>query len=56
MERLRQEGFTLLSETPRKGADNKMVCFTALAPTLFLLVGLLILYAIPAVSARLFRV
>ncbi|GAA4428671.1 methylmalonyl-CoA epimerase [Pontibacter saemangeumensis] len=27
MERLRQEGFTLLSETPRKGADNKLVCF-----------------------------
>ena len=27
MERLKQEGFTLLSETPRKGADNKLVCF-----------------------------
>ena len=27
MERLRQEGFVLLNETPKKGADNKMVCF-----------------------------
>jgi methylmalonyl-CoA/ethylmalonyl-CoA epimerase len=27
MERLRSEGFELLSETPKPGADNKMVCF-----------------------------
>ncbi|WP_293789093.1 methylmalonyl-CoA epimerase [uncultured Pedobacter sp.] len=27
MERLHQEGFVLLSESPKKGADNKMVCF-----------------------------
>lgn len=27
MERLRAEGFTLLNEQPKKGADNKMVCF-----------------------------
>lgn len=27
MERLRQEGFTLLNETPKPGADNKLVCF-----------------------------
>jgi len=27
MERLRNEGFTLLSDSPKKGADNKMVCF-----------------------------
>lgn len=27
MERLRKEGFTLLNEQPKKGADNKMVCF-----------------------------
>jgi methylmalonyl-CoA/ethylmalonyl-CoA epimerase len=27
MERLKKEGFTLLNETPKKGADNKMVCF-----------------------------
>ncbi|MCJ8164901.1 methylmalonyl-CoA epimerase [Pontibacter sp. E15-1] len=27
MERLKQEGFTLLSEAPKKGADNKLVCF-----------------------------
>lgn len=27
MERLRKEGFTLLNEAPKKGADNKLVCF-----------------------------
>jgi methylmalonyl-CoA/ethylmalonyl-CoA epimerase len=27
MERLRQEGFILLNEAPKKGADNKLVCF-----------------------------
>lgn len=27
MARLRAEGFTLLNETPKKGADNKLVCF-----------------------------
>ncbi|MFY0599235.1 MAG: methylmalonyl-CoA epimerase [Cyclobacteriaceae bacterium] len=27
MERLRQEGFELLNEIPKKGADNKLVCF-----------------------------
>ena len=27
MERLRAEGFTILNETPKKGADNKLVCF-----------------------------
>ena len=27
MERLRQEGFILLNETPKRGADNKLVCF-----------------------------
>jgi methylmalonyl-CoA/ethylmalonyl-CoA epimerase len=27
MERLRAEGFQLLSEEPRPGADNKLVCF-----------------------------
>jgi methylmalonyl-CoA/ethylmalonyl-CoA epimerase len=27
MERLKREGFTLLSETPKLGADNKLVCF-----------------------------
>ncbi len=27
MARLRAEGFELLSETPRPGADNKLVCF-----------------------------
>jgi len=27
MDRLRNEGFTLLNEQPKKGADNKMVCF-----------------------------
>jgi methylmalonyl-CoA/ethylmalonyl-CoA epimerase len=27
MERLKNEGFTLLSEKPKPGADNKLVCF-----------------------------
>ncbi len=27
MKRLAQEGFVLLQETPKKGADNKLVCF-----------------------------
>ncbi len=27
MKRLVAEGFTLLQETPKKGADNKLVCF-----------------------------
>lgn len=27
MERLKTEGFVLLNETPKMGADNKMVCF-----------------------------
>ncbi|PSR53307.1 methylmalonyl-CoA epimerase [Adhaeribacter arboris] len=27
MNRLRQAGFTLLNETPKPGADNKLVCF-----------------------------
>jgi methylmalonyl-CoA/ethylmalonyl-CoA epimerase len=27
MARLKKEGFRLLSDVPRKGADNKLVCF-----------------------------
>lgn len=27
MERLREEGFQILNEKPKKGADNKLVCF-----------------------------
>jgi len=27
MQRLKEEGFTLLNETPKPGADNKLVCF-----------------------------
>lgn len=27
MERLRNEGFTLLNEKPKAGADNKLICF-----------------------------
>jgi len=27
MKRLQEEGFQLLSETPKKGADNKLICF-----------------------------
>lgn len=27
MKRLQKEGFVLLNETPKQGADNKLVCF-----------------------------
>ena len=27
MQRLKSEGFTLLNEPPKKGADNKLICF-----------------------------
>lgn len=27
MQRLKNEGFTLLNEQPKRGADNKLVCF-----------------------------
>ena len=27
MQRLKHEGFTLLNEQPKRGADNKLVCF-----------------------------
>lgn len=27
MERLKKEGFKILNDTPKKGADNKLVCF-----------------------------
>lgn len=27
MDRLKESGFILLSEVPRKGADNKLICF-----------------------------
>ncbi|HTB05861.1 MAG TPA: methylmalonyl-CoA epimerase [Bacteroidia bacterium] len=27
MERLKKSGFTLLSDTPKQGADNKLICF-----------------------------
>jgi methylmalonyl-CoA/ethylmalonyl-CoA epimerase len=27
MKRLEAEGFRLLNETPKRGADNKLVCF-----------------------------
>lgn len=27
MKRLKKEGFTILNETPKEGADNKLVCF-----------------------------
>jgi methylmalonyl-CoA/ethylmalonyl-CoA epimerase len=27
MERLKNEGFVLLNDTPKEGADNKLVCF-----------------------------
>ncbi len=27
MERLKSEGYTLLNEVPKRGADNKLICF-----------------------------
>jgi methylmalonyl-CoA/ethylmalonyl-CoA epimerase len=27
MERLKAEGFVLINEQPKKGADNKLICF-----------------------------
>ena len=27
IERLKKEGFQLIHETPKKGADNKLICF-----------------------------
>jgi methylmalonyl-CoA/ethylmalonyl-CoA epimerase len=27
IERLKSEGFVVINDTPRKGADNKMICF-----------------------------
>jgi len=27
MKRMKEEGFTLLNEEPKKGADNKLICF-----------------------------
>jgi len=27
IKRLKEEGFTIINETPKKGADNKLVCF-----------------------------
>lgn len=27
MQRLKEQGFTLLSDTPKRGADNKLICF-----------------------------
>ena len=27
MERLKNEGITLLNDDPKKGADNKLICF-----------------------------
>ena len=27
IKRLKKEGFTIINETPKKGADNKLICF-----------------------------
>lgn len=40
MERLKAEGFTLLNEVPKQGADNKLVCFLHPANTNGVLVEL----------------
>lgn len=40
MKRLQDEGFTLLNTTPKKGADNKLVCFLHPKQTLGVLIEL----------------
>jgi methylmalonyl-CoA/ethylmalonyl-CoA epimerase len=40
MERLKKEGFTLINEKPKKGADNKWVCFVHPKDTLGVLIEL----------------
>ena len=40
MERLKKEGFTLLNEIPKKGADNKLICFVHPKDTLGVLMEL----------------
>lgn len=40
MARLKEEGFTLLSDQPLKGADNKLICFLHPKSTLGVLVEL----------------
>lgn len=40
MERLKGEGFTLLSDQPLKGADNKLICFLHPKSTLGVLIEL----------------
>jgi len=40
MHRLKEKGFTLLNEYPKKGADNKLICFIHPKDTLGVLVEL----------------
>ena len=40
MERLKSEGFVLLNEVPKRGADNKLVCFLHPKGTNYVLVEL----------------
>ena len=40
MKRLKEEGFVLLNEEPKRGADNKLVCFVHPKNTLGVLVEL----------------
>jgi len=40
MARLKEEGFTLLSDQPLKGADNKLICFLHPKSTLGVLIEL----------------
>ncbi len=40
MERLRKEGFVLLNDTPKEGADNKLICFVHPKNTLGVLIEL----------------
>ena len=40
MERLKNEGFVLLNETPKEGADNKLICFLHPKGTYWVLIEL----------------
>ena len=40
MERLKKQGFTLINEKPKKGADNKWICFVHPKDTLGVLIEL----------------
>jgi methylmalonyl-CoA/ethylmalonyl-CoA epimerase len=52
MKRLQAEGFTLLNETPKPGADNKLVCFLHPKGTNGVLIELCMEKSESAISSR----